>query len=149
MQVRVCMAGYPGRHSYDQFYKRYRLLEPSAGSTASDAQAATKALVDALKLSEGQYQLGLTKLFLKGGEVREPPIHSLHFLWNFSLTDIFMKYIVWVERQIAILERKRGEKLTDAAVVVQKTWRSFKARKRFRRLMRCLVKMQSCTSSPF
>jgi myosin heavy subunit len=66
------MAGYPGRHSYDQFYKRYRLLVPSAGSGASDAQTATKELVAALKLGEGQFQFGLTKLFLKGGEVTRP-----------------------------------------------------------------------------
>lgn len=66
------MAGYPGRHSYDQFYKRYRLLVPSAGAGASDAQTATKELVAALKLGEGQFQFGLTKLFLKGGEVTRP-----------------------------------------------------------------------------
>jgi hypothetical protein len=136
------MAGYPGRHSYDQFYKRYRIVEPSAGSGASDAQTATKALVAALKLGPGQYQFGLTKLFLKGGEVWSHT-HT-HTLVN-AQPRVISQLARLRSCQIAILERKRGEKLSDAAVTMQKTWRRFKARKHLRRLKESLVRMQSCT----
>lgn len=114
--MRVCVAGYPGRHIYEQFFKRYRLLEPSAGADATEAQVATKSLVAALRLGDGQYQFGLTKLFLKGG-------------------------------LIGMLERRRAEKLNEAALIIQKTWRCFEAKKMVRRMLKCLVRMQSCAQS--
>jgi myosin heavy subunit len=70
------MAGYPGRHSYDQFYKRYRVLAPSAGRDAASPQDSCKDLVAALSLNKRHYQFGVTKLFLKGGQVCLQATHT-------------------------------------------------------------------------
>ena len=50
-------------------FVRYRVLAPSAGKDAASPQDACKDLVGALSLAKRHYQFGITKLFLKGGQV--------------------------------------------------------------------------------
>jgi hypothetical protein len=56
-------------------FGRYRVLAPSAGKDAASPQDACKDLVGALSLAKRHYQFGITKLFLKGGQVT-----TAHFL---------------------------------------------------------------------
>ena len=45
------------------------MLAPSSGKDAPSPQDACKDLVGALSLAKRHYQFGITKLFLKGGQV--------------------------------------------------------------------------------
>jgi myosin heavy subunit len=44
-----------------------------------------------------------------------------------------------------VLERKRGEKLSQAALKIQKTWRGYKDFRRYRNILRAVVRLQTCT----
>lgn len=81
--IRITRMGYPNRIVYAEFLKRYYLLGKGVPRTSSDTKAQVGILMDQLKISKDQYQLGLTKIFFKVGilatieEMREKKIAEM------------------------------------------------------------------------
>lgn len=64
--VRICCAGYPTRRPIDRFVERYHLLNLKL--TGESPKALVPILLQGL-IPEDQYKLGLTKIFLRAGQV--------------------------------------------------------------------------------
>lgn len=65
--IRISCAGYPSRSNFYDFVERFSLLKPSIYDAGMDEGAMCKALLDHASLQG--YQIGKTKVFLKGGQM--------------------------------------------------------------------------------
>ncbi|XP_037571715.1 myosin heavy chain, muscle-like isoform X16 [Dermacentor silvarum] len=66
--IRICRKGFPNRMIYPDFKQRYAILAANVLPKGFvDARAATEKLMDAIKLDEGEYRLGFTKIFFRAG----------------------------------------------------------------------------------
>jgi myosin-5 len=66
--IRISCAGYPSRWTFQEFADRYYLLVPSK-SWVADAKALTRTVVKAAISNEDKYQMGLTKIFFRAGQL--------------------------------------------------------------------------------
>ena len=66
--IRISCAGYPSRSTYDDFAERYYLLVPSK-EWKPDARVLTQSIVGKVISDEDKYQMGLTKVFFRAGQV--------------------------------------------------------------------------------
>ncbi|XP_056315904.1 unconventional myosin-VIIa isoform X1 [Danio aesculapii] len=123
--IRIRKAGYPIRHTFDEFLERYRVL---LKSTVCDPQTETvkKCCESICKivLTEDDWKIGKTKVFLKD-------FHDtvLELARDKALNEkalLIQKVLRGYKHRKAFL-RKRG-----AAVTIQKTWRGHKGRKLYR-----------------
>eukprot|EP01114_Cavostelium_apophysatum_P016651 TRINITY_DN4783_c0_g1_i3.p1 TRINITY_DN4783_c0_g1~~TRINITY_DN4783_c0_g1_i3.p1 ORF type:complete len:1580 (-),score=460.18 TRINITY_DN4783_c0_g1_i3:46-4674(-) len=70
--IRISKAGYPTRRVYDGFLRRFLLLAPkllSKKDANANPRKQCQALVEALQVGADEYQLGLTKIFMRSGVV--------------------------------------------------------------------------------
>ena len=67
--VRISAAGFPSRWSYDDFYKRYRLLCKRVQIVEWNEQATCKNIVRNWLQDEDKYRLGNTQIFFRAGQV--------------------------------------------------------------------------------
>lgn len=66
--IRISAAGYPARWTFSDFFSRYRLLGSGASEAPhGDERTACRAILAALGLTEEQFQIGLTRVFLRVG----------------------------------------------------------------------------------
>jgi myosin V len=66
--IRISCAGYPSRWTYQEFADRYYLLVPSK-QWVTDTKQLTNKIVAKVISSEDRYQLGLTKIFFRAGQL--------------------------------------------------------------------------------
>ncbi|KAI9141921.1 putative class V myosin [Paraphysoderma sedebokerense] len=109
--IRISTLGFPGRWSFEEFADRYYLLVESKKWSRDVREMATVILKERVK-DEERYQVGLTKLFFKAG-------------------------------QLAYLEKLRSDKLNQCVTLIQKNIRRFIARRKYLRLRKAAVKIQS------
>lgn len=63
---RIRRAGYPIRHSFEEFVDRYRVLIPSLKTTEiTDFKYTSKLICNRVLREEHDWQIGITKVFLK------------------------------------------------------------------------------------
>ncbi|KAL2339400.1 hypothetical protein Fmac_007340 [Flemingia macrophylla] len=67
--IRISCAGYPTRKSFDEFVRRFTILEPKVLKACPDEMTACKRLLDRANLKD--YQIGKTKVFLRAGQMAE------------------------------------------------------------------------------
>ena len=127
--IRVRRAGFAFRQNQQEFLKRYKMLSPATWPNwdPSNAGAGCKNILDDMGVSEGdQYQLGLTKVFIKNPltvyEIEEIRSERLHDLVT-----------VVTKRWKGYIQRKRYAKLR-ATVALQKYYRGYVERGQFQRL---------------
>lgn len=127
--IRIRRAGYPIRHTFHEFVERYRFLvrgvDPSLKTT--DFRGTTAQIcAEVLPRLGGRvdYQLGKTKVFLK----------DAHDLFLEQERDrVLTKNILTLQRVIkGWYYRKRYLKLRTSTVQVQRYWRGFIQRKKYR-----------------
>ncbi|CAI5519690.1 unnamed protein product [Closterium sp. Naga37s-1] len=121
--VRLCSTGYPARRTFEDFEARFSLLLPSPDRKrlAGQHQEIISAVMAQAELQD--YQSGKTKVFMKG--VQLVTLESLRLdRMNLAATKIqrAVRRFLWKQ------ERKR------AAIVIQKHWKAYRARKLLREL---------------
>ncbi|CAI7878018.1 unnamed protein product, partial [Closterium sp. NIES-54] len=121
--VRLCSTGYPARRTFEDFEARFSLLLPSPDRKrlAGQHQEIIGAVMAQAELQD--YQVGKTKVFMKG--VQLVTLESLRLdRMNLAATKIqrAVRRFLWKQ------ERKR------AAIVIQKHWKAYRARKLLREL---------------
>lgn len=160
MQVRIAAAGFPTRWPFQKFCDRYRILAPLLyDQHQKDWKACTAALIRKIGLEANQYQMGLTKVFLRAGLVAlfeellkrkldEAAIRIQRRVRGWVRRRVFVrmrrnataiqclvrKYLAWQE----LVERRRRY----MAVRMQSHVRAFLLRRQFSRLRRAAVRSQ-------
>lgn len=139
--ARIRRAGYPVRHSYKGFVERYRYLSAQKGALHKlNSRDVAKNICEHI-LKNADYQFGQTKIFLKDE-------HDV--ILEEQRSRIFLKHILVLQRGFRrVLFRRYIRKFRNAAILIQKCWRRYVARKRylvmrdgFRRLRACIASRQ-------
>ncbi|KAI8848017.1 P-loop containing nucleoside triphosphate hydrolase protein [Chytridium lagenaria] len=121
--IRISCAGYPSRWTYQEFADRYYLLVPSQ-KWSTDARALTKIIVSASIGAEDKYQMGLTKIFFRAGQLA-----FLEKLRSEKLRDC----VVLIQKNIRkIVYRNRYRRMRAAAIKIQTAYRGYRARQLYR-----------------
>ncbi|XLR05925.1 hypothetical protein S83_072123 [Arachis hypogaea] len=67
--IRISCAGYPTRKNFDEFIRRFSILEPKVLTSCPDEMTSCKMLLDKVNLKD--YQIGKTKVFLRVGQMAQ------------------------------------------------------------------------------
>ncbi|XP_074506568.1 unconventional myosin-VIIb-like isoform X1 [Sebastes fasciatus] len=111
--IRIRRLGYPIRHTFVEFLKRYRVLlkttvcDPKTETAAACCEAICKTVIE----GEDEWKIGRTKIFLR-------------------------------DAHDAVLERRREQQLSSVAVVIQRVMLGHKDRKCFLKKRRAAVVLQ-------
>nr|XP_057917310.1 unconventional myosin-XV [Doryrhamphus excisus] len=123
--IHVRKEGYPIRLLYGYFLERYGVFSTQPSSHVTDRDHALT-LLDLLGAEEGQYQLGLTKVFLK-----ELLYRQLEEKWNSTQTWA----AVTIQRNIrGFLCRRNFKFFKQKAIIIQSHIRGHQTRKYYKRL---------------
>ncbi|KAK4785743.1 hypothetical protein SAY86_002432 [Trapa natans] len=156
--VRISLAGYPTRRSYAEFIDRYGLLAPKIMDGSYDEKVIAEMILQKLKLDN--YQLGITKVFLRAGQIgildsqRAEVLddaakciqrrHRTFIIWrDFKSTRIAASVLqAYCRGSLArnIYEVKRK---TEAAIVMQKYVRGWLRRCAYLMLPTAAITLQS------
>lgn len=137
--IRIRRAGYPIRHGFREFVERYRFLisgVPPAHKT--NCHVAT-ARICQMVLGKSDYQLGHTKVFLK----------DAHDLFLEQERDrVLTRKILILQRSIrGWVYRRRFLRMKAAAVTVQKYWKGYAQRQRYKKMRVGYMRLQALIRS--
>lgn len=121
--LRVRRAGFAYRRDYERFLKRYKCLcQQTWPNYTGNAKNGVQTLVDALGYTSDEYQMGLTKIF-----IRYPKT-----LFNtedaFQLKKHDIASIIQAHWK-GYLQRERYKKMKKSAIIIQKYIRRFLAKR--------------------
>ncbi|KAI7868484.1 P-loop containing nucleoside triphosphate hydrolase protein [Spinellus fusiger] len=165
--IRISCAGYPSRWTFADFGERYYALVHSKHwdpHTQPDIRALCSAILDTHILDKDKYQVGLSKIFFRAGQLAY--MEKLRSdRWNQCATFVqknarrFITRIKYLRMQTIVLKlqqiaRQRAgvQKLVllrqeRAAVVVQKYWRGYLARQWYKKQLAFVVNLQTAVRS--
>ncbi|KAJ8389610.1 hypothetical protein AAFF_G00118470 [Aldrovandia affinis] len=135
--IRIRKAGYPIRHTFQQFLNRYRVLlktflcDPKKEPADKCCECICKAVIQ----GEGDWKIGQSKVFLKDFHdtilelERDREIHKKAFI----IQRVMKGY----------KHRKRFVKQRKAALLIQKTWRGYKDRRQYRVVRQGYARLQA------
>ncbi|XP_039878393.1 unconventional myosin-VIIb-like isoform X1 [Simochromis diagramma] len=129
--IRIRKLGFPIRHTFDDFLKRYRVLLKTTvcNPNTESALACCKAICEAVIEREGEWKIGNTKVFLK--DVHDSILEK-HREQELSRVALVIQRVMLGQRDRKSFLRKRS-----AAVVLQRSWRAYmktKVQRGFERL---------------
>jgi myosin-5 len=134
--VRIRQEGFPISLSFAQFYEMFEKLgfrrgwKNSAVSTTPEAKEYTAALCGEYLKHKKEYQLGLTKVFLKSESYER-----MHLAINAFLAKKVRKFQALARQRIASVRYRTGRK----GILYFQAWvRMYLARKRFKKVMQDL-----------
>ncbi|XP_036409648.1 unconventional myosin-IXb-like isoform X2 [Megalops cyprinoides] len=119
--VRIRRSGYSAKYTFQEFTEQFRALLPK---DATEPQKDISALLQKMGLDSATYQIGKTKVFLKEPQ-RQQLQEKLH-------QDVMCR-IVFLQRCFrAQLERRHFLRMREAAIVIQRSWRSLQQENQYR-----------------
>ncbi|GLC68235.1 hypothetical protein PLESTF_000665000 [Pleodorina starrii] len=156
--VRISCAGFPSKRPYDEFVDHFWQLAPDLLKTDADDKEVTKAIL--AKAGVSGYQLGLTKVFMRAGQMaqldkmRTDTLNSAAITiqrfvrgtlarWRFAAARAAVLKIqcavrAWAARKLAMQLRRE-----KAALTIQRMWRGYKARSTYLEQRRLIMAVQS------
>lgn len=117
--IRIRKLGYPIRHSFEEFIKRYRVLlkttmcNPKTKSAAACCQAICRAVIE----EEDEWKVGKTKVFLKDA-------HDM-LLERLREEELSRVAVVIQRVMLGVKDRKLFLKKKAAVLVLQRNWRVY------------------------
>lgn len=133
--IRIRRLGYPIRYPFKEFYQRYKCLVHSSHMSQSAIEARVDGMLPHLKITDTQYQKGLTKVFLK-----QEAANDLEDRRVAKLSETILVAQNWW-RMIRL--RKKFKMLHLHSGLVQTWWRARHARKGFLKARWASIKIQS------
>ncbi|XP_066519124.1 unconventional myosin-VIIb [Hoplias malabaricus] len=139
--IRIRKAGYPIRHTFQEFLDRYRVLLNSTicDPKSESAKACSESICENVFSAEDDWKIGKSKVFLK----------------DYHDTMLELKRDKALNEKALIIQkvlrgykhRKQFLKKRSAAVVVQKYWRGHKGRKFYRVVQLGFARLQATVRS--
>ncbi|KAJ3025654.1 UNVERIFIED_CONTAM: Myosin type-2 heavy chain 1, partial [Siphonaria sp. JEL0065] len=134
--IRISCAGYPSRWTFQEFSDRYYILVPSV-KWCQDAKLLTSRIVEHTISNTDLYQMGLTKIFFRAGELA-----SLEK----QRSEKLRYCVVLIQKNIRrFVYRQEFLRMKAAAIVIQTAYRGYRARMQYKeeRESRAAIMIQS------
>lgn len=138
--ARIRRAGYPIRHTFTEFVERYRILLPGIKPAhKTDCLAATRKICKEILPPDSDYQFGQRKVFLK---------YIADTFLEKERSQKILQSITLIQRGFRkVLFKRYLTKYRDAAIVIQKHWRSRQLRRNFLIIQKGVHRLQACIRS--
>ncbi|XP_055919890.1 unconventional myosin-VIIa isoform X2 [Eupeodes corollae] len=138
--ARIRRAGYPIRHTFAEFVERYRILFPGIKPAhKTDCLAATRKICKEILPPDSDYQFGQRKVFLK---------YIADTFLEKERSQKILQSITLIQRGFRkVLFKRYLTKYRDAAIVIQKHWRSRQLRRNFLIIQKGVHRLQACIRS--
>lgn len=156
--VRIRRAGYNVRLTYEEFIQLYRILLPKG---LISSQKDVRDFMDTMDLNKQHYQLGTTKIYM-----RESQKMSLDYKLHTKIIESIIMIQRWFKTRIqkekfamcrsaaikiqsfwrmhlAQMQLYRLKMQVNAAILIQSTFRMFRQRKLYRKLLHGIVGVQA------
>jgi stress response protein SCP2 len=133
--IRIRRLGYPIRYQFKEFYQRYKCLVHSSHMGTGAIESRVDGMLPHLKLTDGQWQKGLTKVFLK-----QEAANDLEDRRVAKLSETILVAQNWW-RMIRL--RKKFKMLHLHSGLVQTWWRARHCRKGWLKAKWAAIKIQS------
>ncbi|CAL1383203.1 unnamed protein product [Linum trigynum] len=132
--IRIKCDGYPAHKNFDEFINRYSIIAPEVLTGSYEEKVACKWILEKSEIT--QYQIGTTKVFLKGNQMAELDAQRAKVYRN-SATAIQRKVRTRSTRKKYVLMRQ-------SSIHIQSQWRGYHARKSYKEMKRevAAVKIQ-------
>ncbi|XP_038134791.1 unconventional myosin-VIIa-like [Cyprinodon tularosa] len=118
--IRIRKLGYPVRHTFQDFLKRYRVLLKTTicDPRTSEASACCEAICRAVIKGRDEWKIGRSQIFLK--DAHDAVLEHLR-------EEELSRVALVIQRvMLGIKDRKLFLKKREAAVVLQKNWRAYR-----------------------
>jgi len=134
--IRIRKAGYPIRHTFEEFVKRYRLLNTSVAIKGDFKTNSVKLCTSILgPPGETGWQIGLTKIFIKDEHDQKLEV---------ARDDIITSRACIIQKHVrAAFARSRFNKIRSAMVIIQARLRTYLASQRFNIISLGLGRLQA------
>lgn len=138
--AKIRRAGYPIRHTFQEFVERYRFMARDLPPTKkSNYQKLAKQICKDVLPKNADYQFGKHKVFLK--HVDDTYLES-------ERSRIFIKSIITIQRSLRkMLFRRWMSKYKNAIMTIQRKWRGHKHRRQFKQMQTGIHRLQACIRS--
>ncbi|VDN27510.1 unnamed protein product [Cylicostephanus goldi] len=138
--IKIRRNGYPIRHDFEPFVRRYRVLVNGIGApNPKNARDAAEQICQKVLGPNSQYQLGKTKVFLK----------ERHDLFLEQEYHRMLDYrAVMIQKNVrGWLARRSFVKKKEAATVIQKHWKRYDQQKRYNQIVAGFCRLQAVLRS--
>lgn len=122
--IKIRVAGYPVRHLYGDFIKRYRVVNSKLPhyNKIKDLKDASSRIMTKINIKTG-YQLGKTKIFLK--DVVQESLEK-------AREDALLKCVITIQKTFrGYLCRSSYVELRNAVIIIQKNWKAQSTREKY------------------
>ncbi|VDM83908.1 unnamed protein product [Strongylus vulgaris] len=138
--IKIRRNGYPIRHDFEPFVRRYRVLVNGVGAPNQvEVRSAAEQICKKVLGSESEFQLGKTKVFLK--EKHDLFLEQeYHRMLAYRATIIQKNVRGWLARRSFIKKK-------EAATVIQKHWRRYDQQKRYNQIVAGFCRLQAVLRS--
>ncbi|CAN0886361.1 XI-E [Linum grandiflorum] len=132
--IRIKCAGYPAHKTFEEFLHRYSIIAPEVLRGSYEEKVACKWILEKTEITE--YQMGLTKVFLKGNQMAELDAQRAKMLRNSATV---------IQRRVKTRStRKKFVLMRQSSIHIQTHWRGKMARNSYKEMRRdaAAVKIQ-------
>ncbi|XP_064607942.1 unconventional myosin-IXAa-like isoform X2 [Liolophura sinensis] len=129
--VKIRQSGYNYRLSFDEFSQMYKILLPNGESSS---QEDIKAFLEKRDLNKDNYQVGITKVFLREAD---------KILLDEALHNAIMERVVRIQRWMkTLLQQQRFQAIRVTVLETQRLARGYLARRRVEALKSAIIDIQ-------
>lgn len=134
--VQIRQIGYSVRMKYSNFVSRYRCLIVKRVRTQTNSnKEVTQMIFDAIPDSNQQYQLGVTKVFMR---------ESLERTLEKERVQMLRGAVVTVQKYArGFLVRKKVKKAQSSAILIQSAYRGYRCRKEYLKVRKGIERAQA------
>lgn len=137
--IRIRRAGYPIRHTFAAFVDRYHMLVRGLPAATRHKVKEASHIIAGNSISDKDWQLGHTKVFLKDAQDQELEMKRDH---------VVTAGVVLIQKVYrGHVQRAHFVKLRTNTITLQKHWRAFAAKRRYKRMQRGFERLQAMVRS--
>ncbi|CAI0385716.1 unnamed protein product [Linum tenue] len=132
--IRIKCAGYPAHKTFEEFLNRYNIIAPEVLTRSYEEKVACKWILEKSEIT--QYQMGITRVFLKGNQMAELDAQRARILRNSASV---------IQRRVRTRStRKKYVLMRQSSIHIQSQWRGYHARKSYKEMRKevAAVKIQ-------